>query len=52
MLNDNYIEMAVTMLLKYQAKGSPELENVRIQIAELDKKIARLNYTISEGIDF
>ena len=50
--NDNYIEMAVTQLLKYQAKGNPELENVRIQIAELDKKIARLNYAISEGIDF
>ena len=50
--DDKNIDMAVTQLVKYQAKGNPELENIRKQIAELDKKISRLNYAISEGIDF
>ena len=44
--------MLIFHFVFYQAKGNPELENIKKQIAELDKKISRLNYAISEGIDF
>ena len=50
--NDENIDMMVTQLEKYQSEEDPDLAATKQHLVDIDKKIARLNYAIAEGIDF
>ena len=46
------IDVLTKQLIRYQDQGNPELKLLKKRINDLDLKIERLNYALSEGIDF
>lgn len=46
------IELLVQQLIRYQDVGNPEIKSLKKRISDLDAKIERMNYALSEGIDF
>ena len=46
------IDTLVQQLISYQDVDNPEIKSITKRISDLDAKIERLNYALSEGIDF
>ena len=49
---DEHIDLLVQQLIRYQNIDNPEIKSLTKRISDLDVKIERLNYALSEGIDF
>ena len=49
---DGNIDVLTNQLVRYQDANNPELKLLNKRITDLDKRIERLNYALSEGIDF
>ena len=49
---EDNINLLTKQLAHYQEQGNPELKLLKKRIADLDLRIERMNYALSEGIDF